>query len=262
MMGATRRSVLVQVGAAAVAAPAIFSARASTVQLPPLPPPPPLSSKDALLLRPADAHFSDYQASLNARTTLIPQLRAMCKTVKAITVMVDWCRSNNLPFAIRCGGHSYEGFSQSASVVIDTRMMDAIDVNAKTNTAAVGAGASLGALYNAIAPYKLAFTGGSCPTVGVSGHLLGGGYGYLARPFGLACDSLASIDLVDPDGREVHADAEQNPDLFWACRGGGGGSFGVATGYTVKLQSVATVIVFKVGWPALSAANAAAAMKT
>lgn len=262
MTGATRRSVLVQVGAAAVAAPAIFSARASTVQLPPLPPPPPLSSKDALLLRPADAHFSDYQASFNARTTLSPQLRAMCKTVKAITVMIDWCRSNNLPFAIRCGGHSYEGFSQSASVVIDTRMMDAIDVNAKTNTAAVGAGASLGALYNAIAPYKLAFTGGSCPTVGVSGHLLGGGYGYLARPFGLACDSLVSIDLVDPDGREVHADAEQNPDLFWACRGGGGGSFGVATGYTVKLQSVATVIVFRVGWPALSAANAAAAMKT
>ncbi len=254
----TRRSMLAQVGAAAVAAPAIFSARKAWAQLPPLPS---LSPTDALLLQPGDKQFSAYQPAFNARTTLTPQLRAMCKTVNAVTVMVDWCRSNSLPFAIRCGGHSYEGFSQSVSVVIDTRLIDAISVDAKTNTATVGAGASLGALYKAIAPYKLAFTGGSCPTVGVSGHLLGGGYGYLARPFGLACDSLLSVDLIDPDGRPVHADAQENPDLFWACRGGGGGSFGVATGYTVQLQKVATVIVFRVGWPAFSAANAAAAMK-
>jgi FAD/FMN-containing dehydrogenase len=254
----TRRSILMQIGAAAMAAPTVFTSRKAAAQLPPLPS---LSSQDALLLHPGDAHFSDYQPSFNARTTLTPQLRALCKTVNAVTVMVNWCRSNNLAFAIRCGGHSYEGFSQSTSVVIDTRLMDAIGVDSKTNTATVGAGASLGALYRAIAPYKLAFTGGSCPTVGVSGHLLGGGYGYLARPFGLACDSLQSVDLVDPDGRPVHADATENPDLFWACRGGGGGSFGVATGYTVQLQKVATVIVFRAGWPAFSAASAAAAMK-
>jgi FAD/FMN-containing dehydrogenase len=257
MKRATRRSVLA-FGAAAGAAPAFFSARKASAQLPPLPA---LSSTDALLLHPGDAHFSDYQPAFNARTALTPQLRAMCKTVNAVTVMVDWCRSNNLPFAIRCGGHSYEGFSQSTSVVIDMRLMNGISVDAKTNTATVGAGTSLGALYKAIAPYKLAFTGGSCPTVGVSGHLLGGGYGYLARPFGLACDSLLSVDLVDPDGRPLHADAEQNPDLFWACRGGGGGSFGVATGYAVQLQKVATVLVFRIAWPAFSEANAAAAMK-
>jgi FAD/FMN-containing dehydrogenase len=214
-----------------------------------------------LLLRPGDAHFADYQASFNLRTALTPQLRALCKTAKAVAVMVDWCRGNGLPFAIRCGGHSYEGFSQSTSVVIDTRLLDAISVDARANTASVGAGASLGSLYHAIAPYQLAFTGGSCPTVGISGHLLGGGYGYLARPFGLACDSLLSVDLVDPDGRQVHANARQNADLFWACRGGGGGSFGVATNYTVALQKVASVIVFKVNWPSLSAARAAAVMK-
>jgi FAD/FMN-containing dehydrogenase len=258
MTGATRRSVLMRAGAAAVAAPAIFSVRPAAAQLPPLPA---LSPGDALLLHPGDAQFSNYQASFNARTTLTPQLRAMCKTVKAVAAMVDWCRSNNLPFAIRCGGHSYEGFSQSTSVVIDTRMMESITVDSKTNTASVGAGASLGALYNAIAPYKLAFPGGSCPTVGVSGHLLGGGYGYLARPFGLACDSLLSVDLIDPDARAVHADAQENADLFWACRGGGGGSFGVATAYTVQLQKVAAVIVFRAAWPALSPADAAAAMK-
>jgi FAD/FMN-containing dehydrogenase len=140
-------------------------------------------------------------------------------------------------------------------------MINAITVNPKTDTASVGAGASLASLYQVVAPYKLAFTGGSCPTVGVSGHLLGGGYGYLARPFGLACDSLLSVDLVDPEGRQIHADAQQNPDLFWACRGGGGGSFGIATNYVVKLQKVDSVLVFKVPWPSLSPASAGAAMK-
>jgi FAD/FMN-containing dehydrogenase len=258
MKGRTRRSILLQAGAAAVIAPTLFSARRARAQLPQLPS---LSLKDALLLRKGDAHFPDYQTSFNLRTTLTPVLRALCRTASAVQVMVDWCRSNNLPFSIRCGGHSYEGFSQSTGVVIDTRLINAIKVDAKTNTATVGAGASLGTLYQAIAPYELAFTGGSCPTVGVSGHLLGGGYGYLARPFGLACDSLVSVDLVNPDGRQVHADAQQSPDLFWACRGGGGGSFGIATNYTVQLQKVPSVIVFEIAWPSLSVSSATVAMK-
>lgn len=255
----TRRSVLMHAGAAStIAAPAIFSARRALAQLPQFPS---LPATDAVLLQPGAAHFSDYQASFNVRTTLAPQLRALCKNATAVSVMVDWCRSNSLPFAIRCGGHSYEGFSQSASVVIDTRMINAITVDAKTNTAAVGAGASLGSLYRAIAPYKLAFTGGSCPTVGVSGHLLGGGYGYLARRFGLACDSLLSVNLVDPEGRQIRADAQQNADLYWASRGGGGGTFGVAISYAVKLQRVASVFVFTFRWPSLPTASAAAVMK-
>jgi FAD binding domain len=107
----------------------------------------------------------------------------------------------------------------------------------------------------------LAFTGGSCPTVGVSGHLLGGGYGYLARPYGLACDSLLSVDLIDPDGQQVRAGAHQNPDLYWACRGGGGGSFGIATSFTVRLKKVANVIVFRLVWLGLSIKAAKSVMK-
>jgi len=175
--------------------------------------------------------------------------------------MVDWCRSNNLPFAVRCGGHSYEGFSQSPSVIVDMRLMNAIAVNPKTNTATVGAGTSLGSLYRTIAAHRLAFTGGSCPTVGISGHLLGGGYGYLARPYGLACDSLLSVALVNPDGQQVHADAHQNTDLYWACRGGGGGSFGIATTFTVRLKKVTNVIVFRVVWLGLSTKAAKGVMK-
>ncbi len=176
-------------------------------------------------------------------------------------MMVDWCHSNNLPFAVRCGGHSYEGCSQSTSVVIDIRLMNAIAVDPKTSTAVVGAGTSLGSLYRAITAHGLAFTGGSCPTVGISGHLLGGGYGYLARPYGLACDSLLSATLVNPDGQQVRADAHQNTDLYWACRGGGGGSFGIATGFTLRLKKVAKVIVFRVVWLGLSTKAAKSVMK-
>lgn len=152
-------------------------------------------------MRPGDPDFAVYQPAFNARTMLTPQLRALCKTANAVGTMVDWCRTNNLPFAMRSGGHSYEGFSQSLGIVIDTRLMSAIKVDVASKTVTVGAGVSLGSIYKALAPHNLAFAAGSCPTVGVSGHSLGGGYGYLARPFGLTCDNLLGIDLIDPQGR-------------------------------------------------------------
>jgi FAD/FMN-containing dehydrogenase len=258
MNGLSRRSFTSNGAAALVAAPAIFSAARANSQLPR---PPALSADEALLLSPNDAHFADYQTAFNLRTALKPQLRALCKSPKAAGIMVDWCCTNGLSFAVRCGGHSYEGLSQSNSVVIDLRLMNSIAVDVAAATATVGAGASLGDLYRAIAKHGLAFTGGSCPTVGISGHLLGGGYGYLARPHGLACDSLLSIDLIDSAGQQLRADARQNTDLHWACRGGGGGSFGIATGFTVRLKKVANVIVFRLVWLGLSMNAAKSVMK-
>jgi hypothetical protein len=254
----TRRNVLKRVAATAIFAPGVFTGRAAIAQLPALPN---LPSTDALLLRPGDAQFADYQKSFNARTALTPQLRALCKTASAVGVMIDWCRSNNQPFALRSGGHSYEGFSQSSSVVIDTRLLNAITVDKATKTATVGAGASLGQVYKVIAARGLAFPGGSCPTVGVSGHVLGGGYGYLARPYGLACDNVLSIDLVNAQGQQIHADAQQNADVFWACRGGGGGSFGAVTGYRLRLLELASVFTFNIKFSQLSVQRAAAIMK-
>jgi FAD/FMN-containing dehydrogenase len=83
----------------------------------PLPPPPDLPASDVLYLRPGDPEYAAYLPASNKRTQLSPSLRAVCKTERAASVMVDWVRANNLSFAVRCGGHSYEGFSQSADVV-------------------------------------------------------------------------------------------------------------------------------------------------
>ena len=199
----------------------------------PLPALPNLPASDALLLQPNDADYAKYLPSINLRRQLRPALRAVCKTEHAVAVMVDWVRTNNLKFAVRCGGHSYEGFSQSADVVIDVRGLKKITVDKPNGLVTAGSGVSLYELYQAVAAQGLAVQAGSCPTVGLSGHLTGGGHGLLARSHGLTCDTLQQVTIVDCQARTLQASATSEPDLFWACRGGGGGSFGVATEFKI-----------------------------
>ncbi|MEA3149494.1 MAG: hypothetical protein QOD56_433 [Gammaproteobacteria bacterium] len=253
----TRRHLLGGIAATTLSSPALLGPGRTAGTLPPLPDVP---TADAVLLRDGDTRFERYQKAFNARTILRPQLRAVCRTARSIGALVDWCRDHDLPFALRSGGHCFEGFSQSDSVVIDTRMLDQVAIDAATRTATVGAGASLGAVYLKAGAQGLALVAGSCPTIGVSGHVLGGGYGHLARPLGLASDNLIAVDLIDPEGRQIRADAQENSDLFWACRGGGGGSFGAATGYRLQLHAISDVLVFHMAWRHLSPDGAATIM--
>ena len=101
---------------------------------------------------------------------------------------------------------------------------------------AIGAGSSLGSVYEALASSHLAIPAGSCFPVGVAGHSLGGGFGLLGRPFGLACDSVLSMEVVDASGKILTVSEQENPDLFWALRGGGNGSFGVVTNFNFPDQ--------------------------
>lgn len=237
----------------ALVADAAPATAASTTVLPPLPN---LSASDALLLQPSDPPYADYLAAANIRTRLNPALRAVCKTEHAVAAMVDWVRDNDLGFAVRCGGHSYEGFSQSADVVIDVRGLDTITVNKTAGLVTAGSGVSLFGVYQALAAQGLALQAGSCPTVGLSGHVMGGGHGLLARSHGLTCDSVQQINVVDSQGQVLQADSASEPDLYWACRGGGGGSFGIATRFTLNVFPLSTALVFGVSWK-LSKAHAA-----
>jgi len=215
---------------------------------PALPPFPNLPSSEALLLTPADPQYADYLPAANLRTQLAPALRAVCKTENAVAVMTDWVRSNSLPFAVRCGGHSYEGFSQSTDVVIDLRGLQDITVDTSAGLVTAGAGVSLYDVYQELANIGYAFPAGSCPTVGISGHSLGGGYGLLARLHGLTCDNLQQVTLIDAQATTLEATATSEPDLFWACRGGGGGSFGIATQFVLRIFPLSDVLVFGVSW--------------
>ena len=192
----------------------------------PLPPLPDLPDTEALLLTPSDSRFARYEAAFNRRTMLPPKLRVLCKTPGAVATVLEWLRFYRIPFALRSGGHCFEGFSQSGSVVVDTRLMKVVEIDAATGTVTTGPGASLGSLYKAASAHGYALPAGTCPTVGIAGHALGGGSGYLSRQFGFLCDTLQSIEYIDSNGRVVIGDAAQNKDLFWASRGGGGGSLG------------------------------------
>jgi FAD/FMN-containing dehydrogenase len=232
-------------GASALAAFLGGKGKAATAPLPKFPI---LSESEALLLSPSDLRYARYQPTYNKRTTLQPALRAVCRTPTAVASLIDWVRTNDLPFAIRSGGHSFEGFSASTSVVIDTREMADIEIDPATNQISVGAGASLDAIYHFLGARGLVVPAGTCPTVGVAGHVLGGGYGPLARAFGLCCDSLLAIDLVDAQAKRITADGMDRPDLFWACRGGGGGCFGAATRFTFQAYRQPKVLVFRISW--------------
>ncbi len=224
---------------------ALIPAAESAVPLPPFPNLPP---SDALLLTPGDPQYADYLPAANLRTQLAPALRAVCRTENAVAVMTDWVRSNNLSFAVRSGGHSYEGFSQSTDVVIDLRGLQEITVDTSEGLVTAGAGVSLYDVYQELANVGYAFPAGSCPTVGIAGHLFGGGHGLLARSHGLTCDNLQQVTLIDAQASTLKATSASEPDLFWACRGGGGGSFGIATQFVLRIFPLSDVMVFGVSW--------------
>jgi FAD/FMN-containing dehydrogenase len=236
--------------------PPAVTAEPPPAPAPALPPLPGLSAGDVLFLRPSDSQYKTYLPAANTRTQLSPALRAVCKTEHAVAVMIDWVQSHQLSFAVRCGGHSYEGFSQSTDVVIDLRGMAGINVDTNANLVTAGSGASLYHIYQAVAAQGLALQAGSCPTVGISGHILGGGHGLLARSHGLTCDSLQQVSLVDSQAQIRVANATSEPDLYWACKGGGGGSFGIVTEFKLHVFPLKSALVFGVSW-ALSQAVAA-----
>jgi FAD/FMN-containing dehydrogenase len=219
-----------------------------------------VSEHEALILTPDDSLFQKYNFAMNLRTVLTPEVRILCRTARAVSETVMWAQENKIQFALRGGGHSYEGLSQSSHLVIDSRAMNGFSISDDGTMIRVGAGLSLGEIYQAIGPRGRVIPAGSCPPVGVSGHTLGGGFGLLARRFGLACDSLTSVEIVTADGRLLNASATENADLFWALRGGGGGSFGVVTEFNFKTHELSHVSTFGVSW-VVSAAQAQRVMQ-
>jgi len=146
---------------------------------------------------------------------------------------------------IRCGGHSYEGLSSTANdgkpfLIIDLMDLDQVVVDLKSETAWVEGGATLGNVYLTVAGKtggEYGFSGGTCPTIGSGGHFSGGGFGFLSRKYGLAADNVVDALLVRPDGQVLERTA-MGEDVFWALRGGGGGSFGIVYAWKIKILKV------------------------
>jgi len=177
-----------------------------------------------------------------------PLAIAMCLDEDDVRKSIYWARQNNRPFAIRSGGHNYAGFSTTTGLLIDVKPMNVVTPDWDKGTVVVGGGASNQDVANALRSRLLAVPSGRCPTVGTSGLVLGGGWGFGATHSGLTCDSLIATDVVLASGTKVTASATNADDLFWAVRGGGGGNFGVHTSFTFKLVEVSDVTTFNIVW--------------
>lgn len=202
----------------------------------------------SLVLVPSDLEFSAHQGAFNLRKNLIPQLRVLPVSSESVAKAIIWAKINRVPFAIRSGGHSYEGYSQSEGLVIDVRLLNHFIFDPDSQTVEVGAGATLGDIYHYLAQFSAAIPAGSCPSVGVAGHVLGGGFGLMARKYGLACDSVLSFEIVTSKGDILNVSATENSDLYWALRGGGNGNFGIVTKLTFQTYRVTDVATFGVSW--------------
>ncbi|HTX08964.1 MAG TPA: FAD-binding oxidoreductase [Solirubrobacteraceae bacterium] len=181
-----------------------------------------------------------------------------------VRTAVSWGVANGVPLRARSGGHSYAGYSTlSGGLVLDLRNMRGVSVDSHNGTATIGAGAQLIDVYAALAARGLTIPAGSCPSVGIAGHALGGGMGLAGRRFGLTADNLLSAQIVTADGRLRTVNSHSNPDLYWALRGGGGGNFGVVTSFTMRAHPIpSTVAWFIVEWPFSSGSDALAAWQS
>jgi FAD/FMN-containing dehydrogenase len=201
------------------------------------------------LVAPGDATYDEARKVYNGMIDRRPALIARCADVADVVASVNFAREKKMLVAVRGGGHSGPGLGVcDGGLVIDLSRLRGIRVDPKDQTVRVDGGCVWGDVDHATHPFGLAVPSGFLSTTGVGGLTLGGGIGYLSRRYGLTIDSLLAVDVVLADGRLVTATATENPDLFWAVRGGGG-NFGVVTSFLFQARPVKVVYGGPIFWP-------------
>ncbi|MGW3412263.1 FAD-binding oxidoreductase [Streptomyces sp. NPDC000888] len=201
------------------------------------------------LIGPDDSGYDEARSVYNAMIDRRPALVARCTSAEDVSHVVGFARDHGLPLAVRGGGHHGAGLGTcDDGVVLDLSPLKDIEVDPKARTVRVGGGCVWGEVDKATNPHGLATPSGIISTTGVGGLSLGGGLGHLTRKCGLSVDNILEADLVLASGEQVRANADENTDLYWAIRGGGG-NFGVVTSFLFRLHEVSTVIAGPTFWP-------------
>jgi FAD/FMN-containing dehydrogenase len=198
------------------------------------------SKADVVFIDPSREEFATHRMIYNKRIAHTPKLIALCSQESGVVRAVHRARNESLQIAIKSGGHSFEGFSMNdGGMVIDLSPMNGLAL-AADHTLRAGPGCRLSEVYDYVLPRGRLLPAGTCGGVGLAGLTLGGGYGLFSRKFGLTCDSLKRVRLVDGNG-EVH-DSFDAPELLWACRGGGTGGLGIVTQFQYATHAAPKVL--------------------
>ena len=213
------------------------------------------------LVRPGDRSYTVDSYLFDPRFDGIhPAGIAYVDNAHDIATCLAFVRKFGVKFAARSGGHSYAGYSSSTGLIIDVENLKGVQISG--TTASVGAGTRLIDFYSELAAKGRAIPGGSCPTVGIAGLVLGGGVGVVGRAYGLTSDKLTSLNIVTANGQALTASPSSHSDLYWACRGGGGGNFGIATYFQFETVPAPSPVLFFLSWPWSKAAKVIAAWQS
>ena len=203
---------------------------------------------DGDLILPSDSRYPQArQQSIRHFDDVNPAAIAYCENESDVRTVIAFAQDHAVPTVPRSGGHSFGGYSTTPGMILDVSRLNSVTINGPN--VVVGGGAQMIDALAALTPHGMTMVGGLCATVSVGGFLQGGGIGLQTRKYGMACDRVVSAKVVLADRRIVRASAQENPDLFWALRGNGGGNYGVVTSYVVEPVRRSELVSYLLVWP-------------
>lgn len=205
--------------------------------------------KDYPIIYPWDENYDFFRFDVNRRFNVFPWMIITAENDKDILFGLELAKKHKIPLSLRSGSHSFEGFSLVEGIIIDQSKRKTVWINKQCRTFSAESGTLLGPLAVELYKYKLFEPSGTCANNGLFGLTLGGGIGFTSKTYGLTCDNLLELEMILASGQKVTVNDKEYSDLFWACKGGGGGNFGIVTKMKLQAYHIDNVYLYSLRAP-------------